>query len=114
LVFVLQAFIESDEEEDGGDDTVRLTVSRVGTKLQFVKQQRASRWDQHNSLVAGGGAAGGSGGGGGSPPAELAQLQRCTEALECLVDPAALKQVRKTAHLFLSFPYICPEPVLAK
>jgi hypothetical protein len=61
----------------------------VGDKLQFVKQQRASRWDQH--VVAGGcGRAGGSG----APPEELAQLQRCTEALQCLDDPASLKKVR--------------------
>jgi hypothetical protein len=25
-----------------------------------------------------------------------------------------IDSVRKTAHLFLSFPYVCPEPVLAK
>ena len=80
--------MESDEEDDN-DDTLRLTVSRVGHKLQFVKSQRASRWDQH--LVSGGN---GRAVGCGAPPEELAQLQRCTEALGCLDDPASLREVR--------------------
>lgn len=40
------------------------------------------------------GAGGGRAGGSGSPSEELAQLQRCTEALRCLDDPASLKKVR--------------------
>lgn len=86
--FAPQAFVESDEEDDG-DDTLRLTVSRVGDKLEFVKEKRASRWDLH-TVGTGCLRAGGSG----VPPAELEQLQRCVAALRCLEDPASLKKVR--------------------
>lgn len=80
--------MESDEEDDN-DATLRLTVSRVGDKLKFVKSQRASRWDQH--MLSGGT---GTAVGAGAPPEELAQLQRCTEALARVDDPASLKEVR--------------------
>ena len=58
-------------DDDGG---LARTVTRIGSKLNAVKQSRATRWSGSDST-----------------PEELAQLQRCTAELECLTDAAALK-----------------------
>ena len=88
---------------------------------QAQDQQKARQRQAAAAAVAGGREEKGGGGGGGGGAEDTALLLKFKQAQGKLAEDKAKlqaelqaqKQVRKTASFF-RFPYVCPEPVLAK